>query len=143
MFKHKELSFFVFFCIVKYLRKTFMVSNSLSACDDVSPIRSAVASYYFRYDFYLVELFANEIPTVNHGFLQCGESPQLRNANNAPISSDIRLTALWENHADARGGCWEKFYDVTGCKKAFLICGLRNDPRYPRYRGVGAIVVDR
>jgi hypothetical protein len=32
------------------------------------------------------------------------------------------------------GRRWEKFYDVTGRRKAFIICGLRGDSRYPRYR---------
>lgn len=101
-----------------------MASNNLSVYDAVSPIRSAIVLYYFRYDFCPVEnLFANEIPTVNHGFLQYSESSQLKTANNAPIS-DIRLTALRENRADARGGCWEKFYDVTERKKAFIMLAV-------------------
>lgn len=85
------------------LRKLSRQPRQVSRCAraiDVLPIGSAVTSYYFRYGFYPVR-----IPTVNHdrtGFLQRGESPQLRNANNAPIFSDIRLAALWENRAGAR-----------------------------------------
>ncbi|EZA59039.1 hypothetical protein X777_16999 [Ooceraea biroi] len=64
--------------------------------------------------------------------------PEDHTARPPCVPSALFLTTLWESHGKI-GHCWEKFYDVTGRRKAFIICGLRGDSRYPRYRGVGAV----
>jgi len=66
---------------------------------------------------------------------------KLRNANNASIfSTDGSLGKSRGRTVKSAAALGEV---LRGCRKAFIICGFRGDPRYPRYRGVGAIVVVR